>query len=85
LGLEDNTEASFSEFALNFEVFKACFPFGFGFDGDVLFDFFVDRDLWIFFGSRIWVFDFLFGFTEWLFDWTNVWCGFGRLLCCATD
>jgi hypothetical protein len=85
LGLEDNTEASFSKFALNFEVFEACFPFGLGFDGDVLLDFFVDRDVWIFLWSIIWVFDFLFGFDEWLSDWTNIWCGFGRLLCCATD
>jgi hypothetical protein len=62
LGLEDNTEASFSEFALNFEVFEACFPFGLGFYGDVLLDFLVDRDFWIFLGSKIFVFDFLFGF-----------------------
>lgn len=42
LGLENDTETSFSEFTLDFEIFEADFLFGFGFDVDVFLYFLID-------------------------------------------
>ena len=72
LGLEDDAESSFSEFALDFEVFEADFLFGFGLDGNVLLDFLVNSFVSDFFDGGSCCLGFLLWFVYRLSNRTKV-------------